>query len=81
MLLKNMPDNKAFVGRYQIYKIMVSKYADYTEGNNYYAMERYLAEKLNCNCTDCGGPDFSRKCNVENFFYNTYWNFKNISMV
>ena len=76
-----MPKEKTFVGRYQIYKIMVSKYPDYTYGDDYYAMERYLAKKLNCNCTDCGGPNVSRKCNVENFFYNTYWIFRDETMV
>ncbi len=76
-----MSKEKTYVGRYQIYKIMVSKYSDYTYGDDYYAMERYLAKKLNCNCTDCGGPNVSRKCNVENFFYNTYWIFRDETMV
>ena len=40
-----MPKEKTFVGRYQIYKIMVSKYPDYTYGDDYYAMERYLSKK------------------------------------
>ena len=76
-----MTQKKSFVKRYHMYRIMISKYSDYTGENDYYSMEEYLSNKLNCNCTDCGGEDFSRKCNVENFFYNTYWKFENISMV
>ena len=59
-------------GRYNIYTILIETFKEYTGTREYYELENYLAKKLNCDCTDCGGKDISRKCNVEKYFFKRY---------
>jgi hypothetical protein len=37
--------------------------------NNYPEKTRFLSQKLNCKCTDCGGKNSFSSCNLEDKFY------------
>lgn len=76
-----MPRNEVMISRYGIYTILIDYFIDYKGSNEYYELENFLAKKLNCDCTDCGGSDISRKCNVEKFFYSKCSYIKRNTMV
>lgn len=76
-----MTNDEHIFTRYDIYKILIKKYGDYNGTDDYYELENYLAKKFKCNCTDCGGKDFSCPCNVEKYFGKKYWKLTNMSMV
>ena len=67
--------------RYDIYNMLIKEKPFYRGDHDYYALERYLAVIYNCDCTDCGGPDISRKCNVERAFMNIYGIIRRANMV
>ena len=67
--------------RYDIYKLLMKERPGYRGDHDYYSLERYLSVIYNCDCTDCGGPDFSRRCNVEKIFYEKHSVIKYNSMV
>ena len=48
--------------RYDIYKILMKERPGYRGEHDYYSLERYLSVIYNCDCTDCGGPDFYPRC-------------------
>ena len=54
--------------RFDMYNIMIKDSPKYRGGHDYYSLERFLAIIHNCDCTDCGGNDVSRKCAVEQKF-------------
>ena len=53
--------------RYYMYKMLI-KGLDYKGNDDWLEMEDYLSKIYNCDCTDCGGRDVSRPCNVESHF-------------
>ena len=53
--------------RYDMYKMLIKSF-DYTGNDDWLEMEDYLSKIYNCDCTDCGGRDVSRPCNVETHF-------------
>ncbi len=53
--------------RYDMYKMIISNF-DYKGRDDWLEMEGYLSKIYNCDCTDCGGRDLSRECNVERAF-------------
>ena len=66
-------DNNIF-SRFDMYKFFLKETPDYIDDKRvctfeeYYQLEKYFAKLYNCDCSDCGGPDVSRKCNVETVF-------------
>lgn len=53
--------------RYDMYKMLIKGF-DYKGNDDWLEMENYLSKIYNCDCTDCGGRDVSRSCNVEGHF-------------
>ena len=53
--------------RYDMFKMLIVNY-DYHGNDDWLEMEEYLAKNYDCDCTDCGGRDVSRVCNVEKAF-------------
>ena len=65
--------------RYDIYMFFLGKTPKFNAngdkivtGEEYYALEKFFANKYSCDCTDCGGKDVSRQCAVENEFRDIY---------
>jgi hypothetical protein len=57
--------------RYDMFKMLIINY-DYTGNDDWLEMEDYLSKIYDCDCTDCGGGDVSRACNVEKVFSKKY---------
>lgn len=57
--------------RYYMYKLLIAEF-DYQGIDDWLEMEKYLAKVYNCDCTDCGGRDVSRSCNIEKEFQKKY---------
>jgi hypothetical protein len=72
METKNKPKQEYIFTRHDMYKILINKYPKYRGGYDWYSLERFLSIMVDCDCTDCGGPDFSRDCNLENVFAQRY---------
>ena len=67
--------DKHIFSRFDMYKFFLQESTRFNENGDkvctfeeYYSLETYFANLYNCDCTDCGGPDISRKCNVETVF-------------
>tara|TARA_B100000674_G_scaffold140775_1_gene110579 strand:- start:1490 stop:1738 length:249 start_codon:yes stop_codon:yes gene_type:complete len=67
--------------RYNIYRMLIKTSKNYRGSYEYYDLERYLSVIYDCDCTDCGGPDISRQCNVEKAFMNRYGIIRKANMV
>ena len=74
--------------RYDMYKFFLQEPTKYNDNGDkvctfdeYYRLEKYFATLFNCDCTDCGGKDISRACNVETTFRNIYGTIKVEDMV
>lgn len=75
--------DKNIFSRFDMYKFFLSETTRYNENGDkvctydeYYGLEKYFAKLFNCDCTDCGGKDVSRPCNVETSFRNIYGTIK-----
>lgn len=73
--------NKLIFTRYNMYKMLMLDYPKYMGNDDWYSLERYLSIIYNCDCTDCGGHDISRKCNVENVFFQKYGVIRNVNLL
>jgi len=68
----DIPNDDKIFTRYDIYKMLIRDRPNYRGNHDYYSLERYLALIYNCDCTDCGGNDISRKCAVEQNFFKKH---------
>jgi len=64
--------NKHLFTRLDMYIFLIKEFPSYRGGFDHYPLERFLSIMLNCDCTDCGGHDISRPCNLETIFSNRY---------
>jgi hypothetical protein len=75
------PNEDNIFTRLDIYKMLIRDIPYYRGSHDYYSLERYLAAIYNCDCTDCEGEDFSRKCAIEQNFFKKYGLIRNANMV
>jgi len=66
--------------RYDMYKMLIKGF-DYQGNDDWLEMEDYLSKIYNCDCTDCGGRDVNRSCNVEKAFAGKFGRISRHNMV
>ena len=58
-----------FKPRREIIDHLIQGYTIKLLENDYPEKTRFLSQKLNCKCTDCGGINSLSSCNLEDKFY------------
>ena len=80
--------DKNIFSRFDMYKFFLKESVIHNENGDkvcthdeYYRLEKYFSHLFNCDCTDCGGKDVSRACEVESTFRNIFGTIKLEDMV
>lgn len=58
-----------FKTRRAIIDHLIRGYTNRILENDYKGKLKFLSQKLNCKCTDCGGKNSITTCNLEDKFY------------
>ena len=77
---KQMQQKKEIFTRYDMYAMLLTNY-NYTGKKDWDSIEKFLAKQYNCDCTDCGGHDTDRPCNVETQFSKKFRSIRKFNMV